>query len=140
MTDTNSGTKLSWLLDGFVSDVRDAKHAVVLSNDGLVIARSSDLDRDTSDKLAAAASSLRSIAKGVSRDFDLGPVNQNHVEMQHGLLFVSAAGNGASLAVLTSAEPDVEEVAYQMGRLITQVGSFLSAAPRDPADVAAERS
>ncbi|GAB2753588.1 roadblock/LC7 domain-containing protein [Salinifilum aidingensis] len=140
MTETNGETKLSWLLDGFVSEVHDVHNAVVLSNDGLVIARSTGLDRDTSDKLAAAASSLRSIAKGVSRDFDLGTVRQNHVEMEHGLLFVSAAGNGASLAVLTSAEPNVEEVAYQMGRLITQVGSFLTAAPRDAAGAAAERT
>ncbi|GAA2362059.1 roadblock/LC7 domain-containing protein [Saccharopolyspora halophila] len=137
---TETASKLSWLLDDFVQGVHGADHAVVLSNDGLVIARSQGLDRDHADKLAAAASSMRSIGKGVSKDFGRGQVAQTHVEMEHGFLFVSAAGSGACLAVLSSADTDIELVAYEMGRLITRVGSFLSAAPRELHGMAAERT
>ena len=131
MIETSAGSKLSWLLDDFVAGVHGAQHAVVLSNDGLVIAKSGGLDRDAADKLAAASSSLRSIGKGVSKDFDRGAVAQTHVEMERGFLFVSAAGNGACLSVLTETDADIELVAYEMGRLVTRVGTFLSAAPRD---------
>ncbi|TDC91624.1 roadblock/LC7 domain-containing protein [Saccharopolyspora aridisoli] len=137
---TETASKLSWLLDDFVHGVHGADHAVVLSNDGLVIAKSAGLDRDAGDKLAAAASSMRSIGKGVSKDFGRGQVAQTHVEMEHGFLFVSAAGSGACLAVLSAADTDIELVAYEMGRLITRVGSFLSAAPRDLHGLAAERT
>lgn len=137
---TESASKLSWLLDDFVSGVHGADHAVVLSNDGLVIAKSEGLDRDAADKLAAASSSMRSIGKGVSKDFSRGPVAQTHIEMEHGFMFVSAAGSGACLTVLTAAEADVESVAYEMGRLVTRVGNFLTAAPRDLRGVAAERT
>ncbi|TDD87619.1 roadblock/LC7 domain-containing protein [Saccharopolyspora karakumensis] len=137
---TETASKLSWLLDDFVHGVHGADHAVVLSNDGLVIAKSAGLDRDAGDKLAAAASSMRSIGKGVSKDFGRGQVAQTHVEMEHGFLFVSAAGSGACLAVLSAADTDIELVAYEMGRLITRVGSFLSAAPRELHGLAAERN
>ncbi|GAA4617483.1 roadblock/LC7 domain-containing protein [Saccharopolyspora hordei] len=137
---TETASKLSWLLDDFVQGVHGADHAVVLSNDGLVIAKSADMERDSADKLAAAASSLRSIGKGVSKDFDRGQVAQTHVEMERGFLFVSAAGSGACLAVLCGPDADIELVAYEMGRLITRVGSFLSAAPRETHGAVAERA
>lgn len=137
---TETASKLSWLLDDFAQGVHGADHAVVLSNDGLVIAKSAGLDRDAGDKLAAAASSMRSIGKGVSKDFGRGHVAQTHVEMEHGFLFVSAAGSGACLAVLSAADTDIELVAYEMGRLITRVGNFLSAAPRDAYGMAVERT
>src|SRR5690606_1823506 len=137
---TETASKLSWLLDDFVSGVHGVDHAIVLSNDGLVIASSAGLDRDSADKLAAASSSLRSIGKGVSKDFDRGAVAQTHVEMERGVLFVSAAGSGACLSVLTAPEADIELVAYEMGRLVTRVGNFLAAAPRDLHGAVAERT
>lgn len=103
-----NASKLSWLLDDFVNGVVGAEHALVISNDGLALAHSESLDRDKADILAAASSSLRSIAHTVSRDFDRGSVAQTHVEMERGFLFVCAAGSGACLAVLTGADADIQ--------------------------------
>ena len=47
---------MNWLLDNLVERVVDARHAVVLSADGLLIGKSLGLSRDDSDQLSAMAS------------------------------------------------------------------------------------
>lgn len=129
----NSKIDLNWLLDDMVDRVVGAQHAVVLSSDGLLMGKSGALAKDDSDQLSALASSLQSLAKGVSRHFSRGPVLQNLIEMADGYLFVSAAGQGASLAVLAEEGVDVELIAYEMNRLVKRVGAYMSAAPREVA-------
>ncbi|EIF00977.1 roadblock/LC7 domain-containing protein [Saccharomonospora glauca] len=134
MNDTgNSASDLNWLLDDMVDRVVGAQHAVVLSADGLLMGKSNALSKDDSDQLSAMASSLQSLAKGVSRHFQRGPVLQTLVEMAEGYLFVSAAGTGACLAVLAEESVDVEMIAYEMNRLVKRVGDYMTAAPRNPA-------
>ncbi|ACU98693.1 roadblock/LC7 domain-containing protein [Saccharomonospora viridis] len=133
---SNSTSDLNWLLDDMVDRVVGAQHAVVLSADGLLMGKSSALSKDDSDQLSAMASSLQSLAKGVSRHFQRGPVLQTLIEMTEGYLFVSAAGTGACLAVLAEESVDVEMIAYEMNRLVKRVGDFMSAAPRN--EVASE--
>lgn len=133
---SNSTSDLNWLLDDMVDRVVGAQHAVVLSADGLLMGKSSALPKDDSDQLSAMASSLQSLAKGVSRHFQRGPVLQTLIEMTEGYLFVSAAGTGACLAVLAEESVDVEMIAYEMNRLVKRVGDFMSAAPRN--EVASE--
>ncbi|KHF44484.1 roadblock/LC7 domain-containing protein [Saccharomonospora viridis] len=133
---SNSTSDLNWLLDDMVDRVVGAQHAVVLSADGLLMGKSSTLSKDDSDQLSAMASSLQSLAKGVSRHFQRGPVLQTLIEMTEGYLFVSAAGTGACLAVLAEESVDVEMIAYEMNRLVKRVGDFMSAAPRN--EVASE--
>jgi predicted regulator of Ras-like GTPase activity (Roadblock/LC7/MglB family) len=57
-------------------------------------------------------------------------VRQTVVEMDHAFLFVTAAGQGACLALLTSEDADMGMVAYSMNMLVKRVGALLSAAPR----------
>ncbi|ONI75358.1 dynein regulation protein LC7 [Actinosynnema sp. ALI-1.44] len=127
---------LNWLLDDIVGRVIGIQHAVVLSADGLVLGRSAGMGEDDSDRLSAVASSLQSLAKGVSRHFDRGQVLQNVIEMEQGYLFVSAAGHGACLAVLAEQSADVEMIAYEMNRLVKRVGGYLVPAPRVAAKTA----
>lgn len=134
----NSNTDLNWLLDDMVDRVVGAQHAVVLSADGLLMGKSAALAKDDSDQLSAMASSLQSLSKGVSKHFSRGPVLQTLIEMAEGYLFVSAAGKGACLAVLSEETVDVEMIAYEMGRLVKRVGDFMTAAPRETAGTAAE--
>jgi predicted regulator of Ras-like GTPase activity (Roadblock/LC7/MglB family) len=129
----NSNTDLNWLLDDMVDRVVGAQHAVVLSADGLLMGKSATLTKDDSDQLSAIASSLQSLAKGVSRHFARGPVLQTLIEMAEGYLFVSAAGQGACLAVLAEDSVDVEMIAYEMSRLVKRVGDYMSSAPRESA-------
>ncbi|MFC0110983.1 roadblock/LC7 domain-containing protein [Kibdelosporangium aridum] len=127
----NQKTDLNWLLDDIVSRVVGTQHAIVLSADGLLLGKSAGMNKDDSDQLSAIASSLQSLAKGVSRHFNRGGVLQNLIEMERGYLFVSAAGRGACLAVLAEETVDVEMIAYEMNRLVKRVGDYLASAPRD---------
>jgi predicted regulator of Ras-like GTPase activity (Roadblock/LC7/MglB family) len=132
----NVKTDLNWLLDDLVGGVVGAQHAIVLSSDGLLVGKSAELTRDDSDQLSAMASSLQSLARGVSRTFDRGQVLQTLIEMARGYLFVCAAGQGACLAVLAEESVDVEMIAHEMNRLVKRVGDYLSSAPREASDSA----
>ena len=128
---TNSMGELNWLLDDLVSRVASIRKALVLSSDGLATGASRDLSREDAEHLAAVASGFHSLAKGVGRHFDVGEVRQTMVELDEAFLFVSAAGDGSCLAVLTDADADVGQVAYEMTLLVKRVGVHLGTAPRD---------
>ncbi|MFJ9542966.1 roadblock/LC7 domain-containing protein [Streptomyces sp. NPDC101225] len=117
--------ELDWLLDDLAMHVREVRHAVVLSNDGLAVGASTELRREDAEHLAAVASGFHSLAKGTGRHFGTGEVRQTLVEMDDGFLFVAAAGDGSCLAVLTAVTADIGLVAYEMARLVKRVGEHL---------------
>lgn len=123
-------SRLDQLLTGLVERVAGVNHAVVLSEDGLVVSKSTAFVRDDAERLAATASGLMSLSKGVSMDFRGGPVRQLLLEMGNSYLILTNAGPGANLVVLTSHSADVGVVAYQMNMLVKKIGEHLSAAPR----------
>jgi predicted regulator of Ras-like GTPase activity (Roadblock/LC7/MglB family) len=124
---------LNWLLDTMVERVAQVQNAAVLSSDGLRIAASRGLEREQSDHLSAVAASFQSLARGAGESFGGGPVRQVIVEMESAFLFVTAAGDGACLAVLADADADLGVIAYEMAMLVTRVGKHLSANPRNTA-------
>lgn len=121
---------LSWLLDELVRNVPKIRLALLLSNDGLALATSSDVARDESEHIAAVASGLNSLAKGASRHFDAGAVRQTMIELDGGFLFVVAAGGGTCLTVFANAGADIGLIAYEMGHMINQVGEHMFTAQR----------
>ena len=127
---TSSRSDLTWLVDDLASRVDQARHAVVLSADGLLMAASRDLSREDAEHLSAVAAGFQSLARGAGRRFGGGPVRQTIIEMDSAFLFVTAAGNGACLAVLSSEEADVGLIAYEMAMLVTRVGKYLSTPAR----------
>lgn len=127
-TSKTSG-ELNWLLDDLVDRVASISKAIVLSGDGLATGASKDLTREDSEHLAAVASGFHSLAKGVGRHFEAGGVRQTVVELEEAFLFVTA-GDGSCLAVLSDADSDVGQVAYEMTLLVKRVGAHLAAAPR----------
>lgn len=133
---TSTARDLAWLLDDLVERVAHAERGIVLSNDGLLIAASSGLSRDDAEHLAAAASGFQSLARGTGRYLGGGTVRQTIVELETAFFFVTAAGNGACLAVQASADADVGLIAYEMARLVTSVGAFLSTPFRSMPDLA----
>lgn len=60
---------LGWLLDDLTQRVSFVRHALVLSNDGLVTGASSGLAREDAEHLAAVSSGLHSLAKGSGQHF-----------------------------------------------------------------------
>lgn len=130
MTQTKQSANLTWLLDDLVERVPTAQQAVVLSADGLMMGASSGIGRDDAEHLSAMAAGFQSLAKGASRHFRAGPVRQTVVEMESAFLFVTAAGQGACLAVLASSEADLGLIAYEMAMLVTRVGQNMTAPDR----------
>lgn len=129
-----TANELNWLLNSLVERVPDIRKAVVLSADGLLVGASSSMERADAEHLAAVAASFSSLARGAGRSFGGGQVRQTIVEMDEAFLFVTAAGSGACLAVLTRAQADVGLIAYEMALLVSRVGPHLSAAPRSAAE------
>ncbi|MDS1271395.1 roadblock/LC7 domain-containing protein [Lipingzhangella sp. LS1_29] len=127
---TTATGDLNWLLDDLVDRVVGAEHAIVLSADGLLLGRSRALSADDAEHLSAVASAFQSLARGTGRHFGGGAVRQTVVEMEQAYLFVTAAGKGACLAVLTTEDADVGLIAYEMNMRVKRVGQFLSSAPR----------
>jgi predicted regulator of Ras-like GTPase activity (Roadblock/LC7/MglB family) len=127
---TKQSANLTWLLDDLVERVPTAQQAVVLSADGLMMGASAGLSREDAEHLSAMAAGFQSLAKGASRHFKAGPVRQTVVEMESAFLFVTAAGQGACLAVLAAADADLGLIAYEMAMLVTRVGQTLSAPER----------
>jgi predicted regulator of Ras-like GTPase activity (Roadblock/LC7/MglB family) len=133
VTQTKQTANLTWLLDDLVERVPTAQQAVVLSADGLMMGASSSIARDDAEHLSAMAAGFQSLAKGASRHFHAGPVRQTVVEMESAFLFVTAAGQGACLAVLAASEADLGLIAYEMAMLVTRVGQNMTAPDRPAA-------
>lgn len=121
---------LSWLLDDLVSRVAQVDKAVILSRDGLVIGASHELTREEAEHLSAVAAGFQSLARGAGNHFGGGAVRQTIVEMENAFLFVTAAGEGSCLAVLSPAHADVGLIAYEMAILVKRVGTHLLVTPR----------
>src|SRR5450756_687041 len=101
--DATGGRDLAWLLDDLASRVEDFRRAVILSRDGLLIAASKDLGREDAEHMSAVAAAMQSLATGAGDRFDAGGVRQTIIELEKGLLFVIAAGEGSCLAALCPA-------------------------------------
>ncbi|MBT2226092.1 roadblock/LC7 domain-containing protein [Nonomuraea sp. NEAU-A123] len=129
---TATDTDLDWLLDGLVAQVAGTRHAIVLSDDGLVISRSQTIERADAERLAAIATGQQSLARGVGQLFSGGPVHQVIIEMADLWLFITSAGRGTHLAVVASQEVDAELMAVAMHTLVQQVGQRLGTDARNP--------
>ena len=129
MTQVQDGG-LGWLLDDLVARVPSARQAVVLSVDGLLMAASQGLTREDAEHMSAIAAGFQSLSRGAGRHFQGGPVRQTIVEMESAFLFVTAAGQGACLAVLSDASSDIGLIAYEMALLVKRVGQNLSTPTR----------
>ncbi|MFR9675634.1 roadblock/LC7 domain-containing protein [Streptomyces sp. TR06-5] len=119
-------TGLDWLLDDLCRRVAHVRHALVLSEDGMVTAHSQDLERPDAEHLAAVSSGLHSLAKGSGGRFAAGGVRQTMIEFDAGHLLIASAGSGSCLSVLTAAETDIAQVAHEMALMVNRVGEHLA--------------
>src|ERR671914_1815856 len=126
---------LDWLLENLLERTPHALHALVLSKDGLKICHTPGLTVDQADQLAAIASGIQSLAYGASIEFGdgSGGVRQSMTEFYGGLLFIVEAGEGAHLAVIATDAADVGVIGHNMNELVEQIGEYMTAPPRRPA-------
>ena len=127
---TGTDADLGWLLDDLVTRVNQIDKALILSRDGLAIGASKGFTREDAEHLSAVAAGFQSLARGVGQHFGGGRIRQTIVEMDNIFLFVTSAGEGSCLAVLSPATADVGLIAYEMAILVKRVGPHLSVLPR----------
>src|ERR1700727_400921 len=132
MTEDPASGERSWWWGNRGARVGHVRQAVVLSADGLTMATSQGLSLDDADHLSALAAGVQSLARGASRRFRGGDIRQTVIEMDDALLFITAAGQGACLAVLADGDADAGLIAYEMTVLVERGGQHLAANPRVP--------
>jgi len=125
-----SSADLTWLLDELIARTNDTRHGIVLSSDGLLLAASRDLSTVDAEHLSAVAAGIQALAASASKKFKGGNVRQTIVDMEHGYLLVTVAGQGACLALLCGPAADVGLVAYEMALMVTRVGHLLTSPTR----------
>ena len=121
---------LNWLLNNFVDRIAGTSSAVVVTTDGLVLALSDRIARDTADQLAAITSGLSSLTAGAARCFHAEPVNQLIVELAGGFLFVTSISDSSALAVMSDPDCDIGLIGYEMSLLVSRIGQVLTPALR----------
>lgn len=120
-------TDLNWLLERLCGNVPAIRQAVVVSSDGLALAKSEGVDRETADRLAAVSSGMIGLAYGSAGRFGAGPVSNVIVEMQNGWLFVTGIRDGSLICCLTEKDIDMGAIAFEMSIFVQRVGDSLTA-------------
>lgn len=121
---------LDWLVTDFTRRVPDVAHAVVVSADGVLLARSQDLPPAFAEQFALITCGLSSLMQGAARIFEAGSPTQGLVEMAGGLMLVKVISDGSSLSVLAALDCDTDLVSYEVTLLVEAVGEALTPAAR----------
>ena len=117
---------LGFLLTNLVAHVPGIREAAVVSSDGLLIALSDTVDRETGDRLAAVAAGLLSVARGAGTPIRAGAVHEIIVELERALIVVMGISDGSALAVVATRPCDIGLVAYEMALLTDRAGAALT--------------
>ncbi|MFE9451483.1 roadblock/LC7 domain-containing protein [Streptomyces sp. NPDC006739] len=124
------GTDLGWLLDDLVARTDHVRQAVLLTADGLPLSSSDGMRRRDIEHLAALCSGFHCLARSAGERFAAGQVRQTMVMLDDAYLFITPAGHGSRLAVLSEVRTDVGRLAHEMALLVRRLGRHLDAAAR----------
>jgi uncharacterized protein len=128
---TEEARNFNWLLTSFVDETAGVTDAVAVSSDGVLIARSNNLDQAEGEQLCAIISGCTSLALAADRAMDGDGLERVIIAMQRGFLFVSAIADGSCLGVVATRDCDVGSVGYQTTDLVARVGQLLTPALRE---------
>ncbi|GGV21430.1 dynein regulation protein LC7 [Streptomyces filipinensis] len=126
------GADLGWLLDDLVARTEHVRQAVLLTADGLPLSSSQGMRRADIEHLSAVCSGFHSLARSAGERFAAGGVRQTMVMLEDAYLFITPAGHGSRLAVLSEARTDVGQLGHEMALLVRRLGRHLDAAVRNP--------
>jgi predicted regulator of Ras-like GTPase activity (Roadblock/LC7/MglB family) len=126
-------TDYSWMLQGIVDNVPQARHLVLLSADGIPQGATQGMDERTMRGIAATMAGMQSLSRATG--LIVGPQadhewKQTLIEFDHGLVFVVAAGEGSYLAAAAGPDVDMQAITFSMQQLVTRLGRELTAPPR----------
>ncbi|AXG81305.1 MULTISPECIES: roadblock/LC7 domain-containing protein [Streptomyces] len=122
---------MDWMLKELADGVPQIHQIVVLSADGLRIARHGG-DPDAADRLAAACAGLQSLAAAVAVEIPHsdGRMRLVVIEIGGGFFYLMEAGAGAYLAVLAADTVDAGLVGARMRDMVVRIGAHLTSPPR----------
>ena len=120
-----------WMLKQLYDGVPGVEMIVVLSADGLRIARYAG-DPDAADRVAAACAGLQSLASAVAQEIPTtdGDMKLVVIEMNGGYFYMMAAGANAYLAVLADVTCEPGRMSASMRDLVVRIGAHLTSPPR----------
>jgi predicted regulator of Ras-like GTPase activity (Roadblock/LC7/MglB family) len=127
---------LTWILDT-VLEMPGARHALLVSADGLLMARSKSVGKDDADTVAAAMSGMQSLSRTVAEFCDTQDTQwrQTLIEFNGGWVFLISAGVGAYMAVSAAHDVDMADITFRMQQVVGQLGKALTSPPREDEDV-----
>jgi predicted regulator of Ras-like GTPase activity (Roadblock/LC7/MglB family) len=120
-----------WLLKELYDGVPGIEMIVVLSADGLRIARYAG-DPDAADRVAAACAGVQSLAAAVAQEIQAsdGEMNMVVIDLSGGYFYLMAAGDNAYLAVLADVRCEAGRMSASMRDLVVRIGAHLTSPPR----------
>ncbi|MEU6144911.1 roadblock/LC7 domain-containing protein [Streptomyces sp. NPDC047081] len=120
-----------WMLKDLADGVPGIEMIVVLSADGLRIARYGG-DPDAADRVAAACAGLQSLAGAVAQEIpdSDGRMKMVLIEINGGYFYLMAAGANAYLAVLSDVVAEPGLMSNRMRDLVVRIGAHLTSPPR----------
>ena len=116
----------NWLIDNFVDTTTGVTDTVAVSSDGLLVAMSRSLDRESAEQVAAIVTGFVSLGQSTSRCFNFEGLEQVIVRLKQGYLFVSAISDGSCLGVVANKSCDIGLVGYQTALLVERAGKVLT--------------
>ncbi|MET7451936.1 roadblock/LC7 domain-containing protein [Streptomyces sp. NPDC005574] len=124
---------LSWMLEDIVTNVPKARHAVLLSADGLPRGATEGLVEKDVRTISAAMAGMQSLSRATAHFAGMAEDRQWHqtiIEFSHGWIFLIGAGQGAYLAAAAAPDVDMQQISFRMHRLVARLGNNLTSPPR----------
>ncbi|MFZ3572534.1 roadblock/LC7 domain-containing protein [Streptomyces sp. BH097] len=121
------------MLDDIVKNVVGARHAVLLSADGLPRASTEGLAEEDLRTISTAMSGIQALSRATAPFVGAAPDaawTQTVIEFSHGWIFLIGAGQGAYLAAAAEPDVDMQQISYRMHRLVARLGHNMTSAPR----------
>lgn len=115
-------------------DLPKVRHVLVVSGDGMVVAASEDLPRDTAEGIAAMSSAgfsaiQRSTNTALQTDPEKNPIETVTTVTEQGICMIVPAGNNAVLVVAGGKDMAMGVVAGTAARQASKLGHKLMSVP-----------
>ncbi|MEO3750528.1 roadblock/LC7 domain-containing protein [Streptomyces sp. B6B3] len=136
---TAETTDVAWVLNRIIDENQTALNAVLLSSDGMLLAKSDSLSRDAAERTAATLAGLQNCSRALG-ELCGGEPNQQMpwqksvIDMGDHTVLVFAAGPRAYIAVSVRegmASPEVGLVTIATVKAVNGLREMLSARERD---------
>jgi predicted regulator of Ras-like GTPase activity (Roadblock/LC7/MglB family) len=124
--------EFGWLADNFVKEVPGVTHVLVVSADGLKVAKSSELHDNTADQFASLVAMMLSIAKASAGLFGRGGFQYSDIVMGDSFIVFQQISEQSGVAVLADEGNggQLETVCFELAKFVNQSRRVLNPSTR----------